>query len=97
MGQDYNRELICKDCVHSHRSWTHKILGVQVYQCRLPGNKRPDEYDPATGKTKPGEHFSCGVSRLNSGVCGPQAIHWTPRNSRRHLFTALKKNYEHNA
>ena len=97
MSQEYNRELICKDCVHSHRTWTNKILGVQVYQCHLPSNKQPDEYDPVTGKIRPGEYQSCRLSRLSSGVCGPQAIHWVPRNSRRHLFTVLKQNHEHNA
>lgn len=88
---EYNRELLCKDCQHSYRSWPNRLLGVKIYQCRLPGNKRPDEYDPVTGKTTPGDYFSCGISRLNSGVCGPQAIHWIPRNSRRDLFLLLKK------
>jgi len=91
---NYNRELLCKDCRHSYRPWINKILLLNIYQCRLPGNKHPDEYDPVTGKTTPGDYNSCGVSRLSTSICGPQAMHWVPRDSRQHLFTVLKQNYE---
>lgn len=88
---DYNRELLCKDCQHSYRSWPDRLFGVKIYQCRLPGNTQPDEYSPVTGKITKGKYISCGFSRMKSGVCGPQAIHWVPRNTRRDLFLLLKK------
>lgn len=88
---EYNRELLCKDCKHSYRSWTNKLLFIDIYQCHLPGNRRPDEYDPVTGKIKTGDYFSCSISRMNSDICGPQAIQWVPRNVKRDLFLLLKK------
>jgi len=91
---DYNRELLCKDCQHSYRSLTNRILFVNIYQCRLPENRDKTEFNPVTGKTEGGDYRSCRVARFNTDVCGPGARHWTPKNPRRHLFTVLKQNYD---
>ena len=91
---DYNKEVICKDCRHSHRSIYNKIMFVHIYQCRLPENIMADDYDPVTGRTRQGDYNSCRIARLQSSVCGPEGRRWKPKNSRKHLFTVLKKNYD---
>lgn len=91
---EYDQEILCTDCRHAYRPWIHRLLMIDVYQCRMPGNRKPDSYDPVTGKTEKGDYASCGVSRLNSGHCGPQGRNWEPKNTRKHMFTMLKKNYD---
>jgi hypothetical protein len=91
---DYNRELLCKDCRHSHRPWTNRILFVKIYHCRHPENLDNAEFNPVTGEMEGGGYSSCRSARLSSGICGPSARHWTPKNSRQHLFTVLKQNYD---
>jgi len=70
---------------------------VKIYQCRLPENQDNAEFNPVTGETEGGGYRSCRIARMNSEICGPNARHWTPKNSRKHLFTVLKQNYEHKA
>lgn len=91
---DYNRDLLCKDCVHAHRPLLNRLLFIDVYWCRLPENRTEDEYDPVTGKTKLGDYASCRIARLHSKICGPEGRRWEPRNTRKHMFTMLKKNYD---
>jgi hypothetical protein len=70
---------------------------VKIYQCRLPENQDNAEFNPVTGETEGGGYRSCRIARMNSEICGPDARRWTPKNSRKHLFTVLKQNHEHNS
>ena len=86
-----NNSVLCTDCRHAYRPLINKLMFINLYQCRLPGNKKPDSYDPVTGKTLKGDFNSCGLSRMNSGVCGPEGRHWEPKNTKKHLFLYLKR------
>lgn len=93
---NYDRELLCKDCRHSYRPWTNRLFFIEIYQCRLPENRGADEYDPVTGKTHTGDFSSCRVARIHTNICGPEGRRWEPRNTYKHMFTMLKKNYDQN-
>lgn len=86
-----SEQVLCTTCTHSYRPLINRIIFLDIYQCRLPGNRKPDEYNPVTGKMIKGDYISCGISRLNSGVCGPEGRHWQPRNLKRDLFVYLKR------
>ena len=84
-------KVLCTTCLHVRRPLINRIMGLDLYLCTLPENKQSDSYDPVTGKTKKGTYNTCGVSRLNSGICGPEGRHWQPRNLKRDLFVYLKR------
>lgn len=83
--------VLCTNCRHSYRPLFNKIIFLNIYWCRIPGNRKPDSYDPVTGKTVKGDYHTCGLSRMNSGHCGPEGRNWEPRNLKKDLFVYLKR------
>lgn len=84
-------QVTCKNCKNNVSSWmTRNFSDSAWWRCGLEQNRRPMQYNPVDGKTRGGQYESCGIARLTSGACGPDAQHWTPRN-KRDLFVFLKR------
>ena len=90
MGE-VNRELLCKDCVHSEAGWMARLMSTGHYfTCKHPDSWIPDEFDPVTGKTTPARWKSCGSMRVTR--CGGEAKFWAPSNPKKHMFLRIQHN-----
>jgi hypothetical protein len=84
-----NKELTCKTCRHNRASWLERTFNVNTWAWECNKGYKEPEYNPVTGKTTPGRHESCGVVRVMSKVCGPEATAWQPYY-RKDLFKYIK-------
>ena len=90
--EKYNKELLCKDCVHAKSDWISRLLNVSGgFVCTLPESWIPPEYDPVVGLQKEGYFQRARAMRSTySKTCGADATKWVPRKTK-HLFLMLRK------
>ncbi len=92
-GQEqYNKELLCKDCKHSRADWLARLIKAsRQFSCTLPESWIPPDYDPVIGLTKEG-YFQSAVTMRSpwNKTCGAAATKWLPRK-KKHLFLMLRK------
>jgi hypothetical protein len=51
------------------------------------------DYSVVFGDLGKGVYKSCGEMRIDSNRCGLDAKLWAPKNSKKHLFNILKREY----
>ena len=86
----YNKELLCKDCKHVKSDWMSRLLNVSSgFVCTLPESWIPPEYDPVVGLQKEG-YFQRARTMRYSRTCGAGATKWVS-SKRKHLFLMLRK------
>ena len=83
-------EVTCQDCVHNRASWLSRTFKTNTWSWKCSLTYNEPKYNPVDGSTSAGYYDSCGVARIKSGVCGPDAKEWKPR-SKKNLFIYLKR------
>lgn len=85
-----NKDLKCKDCIHSKTSWFNRMIDNSYrYECTAPEAYTEETYDPVCGKVRPGYNNYCSTMRSRFGKCGPGAKLWKARNTKL-VFTILR-------
>lgn len=83
--------LLCKDCKYHYRSLGHIITFVNYHECRHEKSYQPPKVSLITGPEKKGYILDCGTMRNYPDKCGIEAKLWSPKNTKKFLFTVLKK------
>ena len=88
-------EVTCVSCKHYYISLANLLTGGQQFARCKRKEQVSMSYDPVTGKTfKKVSIDYCSTERKDysghSGECGPNGIHWVPKNTR-DVFKALRK------
>ena len=85
-----NQTVLCKDCRHSFRTWYDILFRTSVrysLRCRKAFKATEEEIDYVTGPKVKAEHYeTCGVTRLNSSVCGNEGKLWQPKDPKKMFF-----------
>lgn len=92
MGQ-INSKVLCKDCKHSRVGWFMYLLDFgspKSYAYKCSKYTIGGRYDPVLGTTTDERMGSCSGARTDM-VCGPLADKWEARDSKRQLFTIIKR------
>lgn len=83
--------LFCKDCKHSSRSLYHVVTFMKFYECKHPTSYVQPKISPVTGPVTKGWYNDCGHMRSHPEACGREGRHWSPKNTKKFLFTILKQ------
>jgi hypothetical protein len=84
-----NKELLCKDCAHAILpAWHRRLLfGIDGTLCSK--DYVQPKFNPVTGKSRPGYYTFAGATRMDTRICGPEAISWMPRK-KEDLFKLIR-------
>ena len=79
----------CKTCVHCRAGWFNRALNLHsiLWECdrvMITGSR-----NLVTGRVFGDTYMSCAEHRQRD--CGAEARYWVPRDSKKHLFTLLKR------
>lgn len=92
MSTDISKELYCKDCKYSSRSIIDIIFANKIYKCTHPSSFIEPRINLVYGYQSKGYYQSCSEMRYQSdGICGKYGKFWSPKNTKKFLFTILKK------
>lgn len=83
--------VYCKDCTYSTKSFFHTITFQKYYECLHDSSYEQPKVSPVTGPVNKGWYNDCAHMRSNPVKCGREGRFWTPRNSKKFLFTILKQ------
>ena len=96
MTDPMNKNLLCKDCVHSFIKWDEYpnywiLKSPYWHRCRKSFKQEEIDFNPVTGgkKLKP-TYNQCSFERGREGLCGPSAKNWSPKH-KKDLFKLLTR------
>jgi len=83
--------LFCKDCKHCYRNFIDALLRVESYRCMHDESYSGGVINLVTGKKMGGRYMHCSSARMIAGHCRPEGKFWEPKNTKKFLFTLLKR------
>lgn len=80
----------CKTCIHNRAGFLERTFNYHPILWECDREIEKGALNPVTGIRRPDRYRTCSDQRIMG--CGYEGKYWSPRNTRKFLFTVLKRN-----
>lgn len=79
----------CKTCIHNRAGFLERVFNYHPVLWECDREIEKGSVNPVTGIRRPDRFRTCSDQRIVG--CGAEGKYWTPRNTKKFLFTVLKR------